>query len=431
MLNACDDSKYDLDNLVPEQYHKILYVNNSGKQEITLYNTGENTTYTMSVVKSGSNPSLTANVDIRLLTEEELNTQYSEPEAVNYKILDANCYEIESTHLDFTSEDRYKTTNITLAPENIEQAMLADPDAVWTLPLIVVSDKDSINSEKNELFLQINGVITPSFGFTSTDVAMPNYEYQSNFTQNVTLGLDTNNNWDINFTLAVDESYIDEYNSSHGTSFKSAAGAYTLETELSLPSGTTQMDVPVTINGGTLEPGDYMIPIRITNTSLFEVSSTNNLQPLTFRILGRELDRSGWSIEANTQESSGEGAGNGVPSCAIDGNLNTYWHSSWQNGNHALPHELIIDTHGSYTFTQFALMQRQSTSYTDTRAGKFYVSDDKTNWAEVGSFTMEKILDLQYFSVQNPTRGRYFKVEIAESYRDLNTSLTEIYAYGL
>lgn len=40
LLGACDESKYDLDSLVPEQYHKILYVNNSGKQEVTLYDTG-------------------------------------------------------------------------------------------------------------------------------------------------------------------------------------------------------------------------------------------------------------------------------------------------------------------------------------------------------------------------------------------------------
>ena len=39
LLGACDESKYDLDSLVPEQYHKILYVNNSGKQEVTLYDT--------------------------------------------------------------------------------------------------------------------------------------------------------------------------------------------------------------------------------------------------------------------------------------------------------------------------------------------------------------------------------------------------------
>ena len=52
LLGACDESKYDLDSLVPEQYHKILYVNNSGKQEVTLYDTGESYAYTFSIFKS-------------------------------------------------------------------------------------------------------------------------------------------------------------------------------------------------------------------------------------------------------------------------------------------------------------------------------------------------------------------------------------------
>ena len=40
-LAACSDLEYDLDNIVPEQYHKILYVKGNGKQSLTLYNTGE------------------------------------------------------------------------------------------------------------------------------------------------------------------------------------------------------------------------------------------------------------------------------------------------------------------------------------------------------------------------------------------------------
>lgn len=32
LLSACNNSKYDLENLVPQEYHKILYVNNSGNK---------------------------------------------------------------------------------------------------------------------------------------------------------------------------------------------------------------------------------------------------------------------------------------------------------------------------------------------------------------------------------------------------------------
>lgn len=189
LLGACDESKYDLDSLVPEQYHKILYVNNSGKQEVTLYDTGESYAYTFSIFKSGSEPSLTASADIYVLTQEELDNEYSDPEAVNYKLIGTDCYSIESTHLDFSATDRYKPVTVSLDPENIKSMITANPDAVWVLPLQVVSENDSVNSEKNELFLQITGVITPSFGFESSAVSVKEYSYGSAVTEKSLWGL--------------------------------------------------------------------------------------------------------------------------------------------------------------------------------------------------------------------------------------------------
>ena len=432
LLGACDESKYDLDSLVPEQYHKILYVNNSGKQEVTLYDTGESYAYTFSIFKSGSEPSLTASADIYVLTQEELDNEYSDPEAVNYKLIGTDCYSIESTHLDFSATDRYKPVTVSLDPENIKSMITANPDAVWVLPLQVVSENDSVNSEKNELFLQITGVITPSFGFESSAVSVKEYSYGSAVTEKVALGLDTENSWEINCEFAVDDAYRTAYNTKNKTIFQALPdGSYSFQDQMTLSPGTTNTELAVTINTDQLEPGDYMLPIRIESVSIFGISSTNDVYPLTIRILGPLLDRTSWTIEANTQEASGEGSGNGVPSCALDGDLSTYWHSSWQSGTHALPHELIIDTKESYTFTQFGLVQRQHDSYMDAGTGVFYVSDDKVNWTEVGTFTMKKIHATQNFTLETPVQGRYFKVQITQSNRDLNTSLAEIYAYGL
>ena len=432
LLGACDESKYDLHSLVPEQYHKILYVNNSGKQEVTLYDTGESYAYTFSIFKSGSEPSLTASADIYVLTQEELDNEYSDPEAVNYKLIGTDCYSIESTHLDFSATDRYKPVTVSLDPENIKSMITANPDAVWVLPLQVVSENDSVNSEKNELFLQITGVITPSFGFESSAVSVKEYSYGSAVTEKVALGLDTENSWEINCEFAVDDAYRTAYNTKNKTIFQALPdGSYSFQDQMTLSPGTTNTELAVTINTDQLEPGDYMLPIRIESVSIFGISSTNDVYPLTIRILGPLLDRTSWTIEANTQEPSGEGSGNGVPSCALDGDLSTYWHSSWQSGTHALPHELIIDTKESYTFTQFGLVQRQHDSYMDAGTGVFYVSDDKVNWTEVGTFTMKKIHATQNFTLETPVQGRYFKVQITQSNRDLNTSLAEIYAYGL
>lgn len=432
LLGACDESKYDLDSLVPEKYHKILYVNNSGKQAVTLYDTGEDYQYTFSVFKSGSDPSLTASVDICVLTQEELDSQYGGPEATNYKLIGTGCYSMEATHLDFSADDRYKPVTVSLDPESIKSAIADDPEAVWVLPMQITSENDSINSEKDQLFLQITGVITPSLGFRSSGVSVKEYGYGSAISENIAIGLDTDNSWNIDCAFVVDDAYRVNYNTKNKTLFKTLPeGSYSFDEQMTLSAGTTNTELGVTIHASQLQPGDYMLPIRIATVSMFEISSGYAIYPLTIRILGPQLERTAWTIEANTQESSGEGAGNGVATCALDGNLSTYWHSSWQSGNHALPHELIIDAKESYTFTQFGLVQRQDPSYMDTGAGVFYVSDDKEHWTEVGKFTMEKIATTQNFTLENPVEGRYFKVQITESNRGLNTSLAEIYAYGL
>ncbi|WP_278724524.1 BT_3987 domain-containing protein [Bacteroides finegoldii] len=432
LLAACAESKYDLESLVPDQYHKILYVNNSGKQQVTLYDTGEKYAYTFSIFKSGSAPDQTASVDVYTLTQEELDSEYSGPEAVNYKLMDTDCYSIAETHLDFLTTDRCKSVTVSLDPEHIKSAIAANPDVVWVLPLVVTSENDSINSDKNELFLQIAGVITPSLGFENVDVSVKDYNYGTGISEKIVLGLDTENSWNIDCTFNVVDTYREEYNTKNNTLFQTLPeGTYSFDGQMTLPSGTTNAELNVTINASQLQPGDYMLPICIKTVSMFEISPTKNIYPLTVRILGPKLERTAWTIEANTQEPNGEGTGNGIPVCALDGNTSTYWHSSWQSGTHALPHELIIDTNDSYVFTQFGLMQRQDPSYTDTGSGVFYVSDDKTNWTEVGKFTMKKILGLQNFTVETPMKGRYFKVQITESNRGLNTSLSEIYAYGL
>ena len=108
-------------------------------------------------------PSLTASADIYVLTQEELDNEYSDPEAVNYKLIGTDCYSIESTHLDFSATDRYKPVTVSLDPENIKSMITANPDAVWVLPLQVVSENDSVNSEKNEFVSANNRSHHPVF----------------------------------------------------------------------------------------------------------------------------------------------------------------------------------------------------------------------------------------------------------------------------
>lgn len=434
LLGACSESKYDLDQLVPEEYHKILYVNNSGKQEMTLYDTDADNLYTLSVIKTGSDPSLTAAATIKVLTQAELDAEYSVPEAVNYKLIGTDAYSLAATSVDFSSADRYKLIDIALKPQVVKTAMESNPDAVWVLPLKIISETDSINAEKNELFLQLKAVITPAVGFADPTLVVQQYQYGSvsTITQKVKFGLDTNNLWDLTAKLAVDNDYVQEFNWDNGTSYKTLPeGSYTVPETVALPVGTTTVELELSVKGDQLQPGDYMLPVRVTEVSQFEISEGKAVYPLAIRIMGNKLNRTGWTAEADTEELTGEGAGNGVAGCVLDDNLTTFWHSTWQTGNRIpLPYELIIDAKKEYTFTQLALMQRQHDSNRDVKAGEFYISSDKENWTKVGSFGMQQILEAQTFAV-TPTKGRYVKIKMTESFRDGYCSLAEVYAYGL
>jgi hypothetical protein len=433
LLGACSDSDYWLDKLVPEEYHKILYVNNSGKQELTLFNTDDDNKYTFSVIKSGSEPNQTARADIHVLTQAELDDKYSTPEGINYKRIGEDCYVLQTNSLEFSVTDRYKIIDIFLKPQRVKAAIESEPSVVWTLPLRVISETDSINAERDEMILLLKDVIMPAIGFADTSVELKSYTYGqvTGISEKIAIRLDTDNKWDLEWELEVDNSYVATWNAANNTLFNTLPqGSYSIPETMQLTPGTTTTQFAADISADRLQPGDYMLPIRIKNVSLFEISATNGVYPLAIRILGHKLDRTGWTAEANTQEPNGEGSGNGVAGCMLDDNLSTYWHSQWNGGNHALPHELIIDAKETYTFTQIALTQRQHDSYRDTRAGKFYVSSDKASWTEAGSFTMEQVNEPQMYGLTS-TEGRYIKIEILESYRDLNCSLSEVYVYGL
>lgn len=428
---GCSESEYELDNLVPEQYHKIMFVKNSGKHSRTLLDIEDDDLTSIAVVKSGSDPTLTAHVNIRTLTEEELQMEYSDVEGVNYKELSTECYSLDHTELSFASSDRVQYFNLAIHPQAVKNLMASDDDATWVLPLVVESANDSINAEANKYFVIIDAVVSPSVGFTSSvpDVKIVEKSKAADYTETLKLGIDTDNKWDVSCKLSVDEDYVATYNRLNNANFQLLpADYYEMPTEVQLASGANSVDVAVNVKSGTLPSGDYILPVKLNEISRFNISDSR-LIPIVIRVMGDQLDRSDWTATANTQENSGEGSGNGIPSCLLDGKLNTYWHSQWNGGSHSFPHVITVDMKQEHTIDHVGLMQRQNNSYTDTKTVEIYVSSDKSEWTLAGTCEMQKILTEQIFKV-TPTKGRYVKLNITEGYRGTNTSLTEFYVYG-
>ena len=379
ILAACENSDYELENLVPDEYHKVLYINNSCTQDLTLYNTGQANTFAISVFKGGSDPSLTASATIAIHSQEAVDSLYSEHDGANYRIIPDGSYSLDQTQINFTSsEERYKIVTLSLQTDPIEAAMEASPDVVYVLPLYLYSEQDSVNADKSELFIRMTEVLTPALGFTSTTASPVSYTYGfGTQTVDVGFGLDTDNSWEIECQFAADPDYVDTYNAANNTAYQLLPeGSYSFESVLTLPSSSNSTNLTVTIDGSGLTPGDYLLPVRLTEASMFSVSANSAVFPLVVRVIGTQLDRSSWSIEANTEEPTGEGTGNGVATCLLDGDLSTFWHSQWSGGSQPLPHEIVVDMNRTVTLTNIGLIQRQHDSYRDVGGGEFFVSSD-------------------------------------------------------
>ena len=87
----------------------------------------------------------------------------------------------------------------------------------WLLPLVAVSENDSINIDKRDYTLLINDVMTLLAGFKKTGTQIINHDYTSGtFVTSVPFGLlEVTNKWDINATIKVDKNYVKEYNNNN------------------------------------------------------------------------------------------------------------------------------------------------------------------------------------------------------------------------
>ena len=225
MLFSCDNGESDYQNLFPEEYHKILYIKDSGSVDLELPQLSSTPTYDYSFVvcKAGSNPALEANAYIEVMSQKELDEKYSIPEAVNYKVLPKKTYTLENSELLFASEELHKYCNVSLVPSVIKELMEeGNPTHLWVLPLKLVSDSDSINSDKNILFLKITAVNTPTVRFSEKSKKI-NLENNLSLSVNVSAEIAnvSNNQWDFSCEIAYASdatSLLDEYNRNNPSS---------------------------------------------------------------------------------------------------------------------------------------------------------------------------------------------------------------------
>ncbi|MBR2475583.1 MAG: discoidin domain-containing protein, partial [Bacteroidaceae bacterium] len=73
-----------------------------------------------------------------------------------------------------------------------------------------------------------------------------------------------------------------------------------------------------------------------------------------------QLDRSGWTVTASSEETSGEGTYRGYASNIKDGNTNSFWHSRYTGGNAAKPHWIMVNLGSVQTIDAFNYVARMA-----------------------------------------------------------------------
>lgn len=137
-------------------------------------------------------------------------------------------------------------------------------------------------------------------------------------------------------------------------------------------------------------------------------------------------DKTGWEVvDYSSEETSGEGGGNGLAANVIDGNTSSYWHSKWTGGGSSYPHYMVIDMKKKEAVDAFKFTLSGGTNRYMKNI-KIEKSDDAQNWTQLMHLDApNESTYLLWLTGQDSFR--YFKLTIYNGQTDeVHTRINEI-----
>lgn len=143
-----------------------------------------------------------------------------------------------------------------------------------------------------------------------------------------------------------------------------------------------------------------------------------------------KCDTGSWIVLSASDES----ADHGGKTALLDGNLSTFWHSAYADGDASLPHWAVIDMQAQKKISRIEVYRRAGN--TDTKSVELYVSAQQdgnaSNWIKIGNGTFGDgdSMSILISESVNTEKGRYLKLLFPDSNREPFTSVAEVYVYG-
>lgn len=270
---SCDD----YDDLYPQKYEKILMLKDGGEHSLTLYTTETVDTFTISVMKTGSNTKLTAEATLRPMTADEL-ADYSEIYGTTYyAAIPSDCYSFsggaDGVSLSYGSEETYKFLDVFLNPNKIREFQnTLSPDRQPVIPLILVSAADSVSSESNRIFI-CPEVIVPTIYFEVSGFnryGLSSLNSDGDLEINIPVTMPIENRWNFDCHVEKDEKMLETYNSENQTEYELLPESmYTMQTTCRFNEGSNTTNIKVVVKKSDLNlNSEYVLPVRLVSSEL-------------------------------------------------------------------------------------------------------------------------------------------------------------------
>lgn len=245
----------------------------------------------------------------------------------------------------------------------------------------------------------------------------------------------------INVTFEIDNKAFDSLNvirKNNGSALyeRFPADSYSIDKlTVTIPQGGVSSDfVSLKYFSKKFDPTkDYLLPISVKNASGYLINPTVKTAFIVAPKLTAVLaSKTGWSATADTEELTGEGAVNGRAAAAVDGDVNTYWHSSWSLAEPPFPHWINVDMKTAIYVTRVDLAPRQNNNNGFTKFD-LDASLDGTTWVSQGkNLSMDPVVkSYQSYQLSTPALYRYIKITMlnAASSTTKSTHLAEVNVY--
>lgn len=429
-FSSCDDGCEDY----LEQYESIFYFKNDGEQPVTIYDTSNESRCEFTVIRAGYNSKKNSTVDVSVLDAVNLQI-YNAENDMDYKLLPDDCFNLETTTLEFDSSDDHKKVKVLFKIDKIKEL----GDGNYTLPLVLNNSDDDININKRQIFI-IPDIVIPYLYLEKSGYQPYKVEEggETVFDITIPIGMPMENSWNFDCTLEVLPELLTQYNEANQTDFELLPkNCYTLNPKVSFVSGKSVSNATIKIDiADDLKFGKYILPVALTecsiptftikdgaNTYLAGIVYQKHIDVTEFKEI--KLTESMISSNARTEDFEPLDARTQLVNI-IDGDINTSFHSYWSF--HGFPSDfselpyIQVELPHVYSGFKFSYTTRTAANGSNDGNGNpqelnIYTSEDGTNFNLLKTLSDELPLSEMGATYESdimlPTSGlfRYLRIE--------------------